>query len=72
MWDDAGANPPCELSAFGGLFALAIAGSYFIAGLLNVPFVLNPGIIIIAFLFSAVVGVIFGFFPARKAAPKPN
>lgn len=58
------------LSSFGGLFgiALAIAGSYVLAGLLNVPFVLNPGIIIIAFLFSAVVGIIFGFFPARKAA----
>jgi putative ABC transport system permease protein len=30
--------------------------------------VLNPGIIVVAFLFSAAVGVIFGFFPARKAA----
>ena len=58
------------LSSFGGLFgiALAIAGSYVVSGILDVPFVLNPGIIIIAFLFSAVVGVIFGFFPARKAA----
>jgi putative ABC transport system permease protein len=58
------------LSSFGGLFgiALAIAGSYVLSGILDVPFVLNPGIIIIAFLFSAVVGVIFGFFPARKAA----
>jgi putative ABC transport system permease protein len=35
---------------------------------LKVPFVFNPGIIIIAFLFSAIVGVIFGYFPALKAA----
>jgi putative ABC transport system permease protein len=35
---------------------------------LNVPFVFNPGIVVIAFLFSAAVGVIFGYFPALKAA----
>lgn len=32
------------------------------------PLVLSPGIMPLAFQFSAVVGVIFGFFPARKAA----
>src|SRR3989339_845751 len=32
------------------------------------PFVFNGGISLIAFLFSAVVGVIFGYFPALKAA----
>ena len=58
------------LSSFGGLIgiALAIAGSWGLTLLLEVPYVLNPGIIVIAFLFSAAVGVIFGFFPARKAA----
>jgi putative ABC transport system permease protein len=58
------------LSSFGGLFGiiLALTGSYILAGFLNVPFVLNSGIIIVAFLFSAAVGVIFGYFPARKAA----
>jgi putative ABC transport system permease protein len=30
--------------------------------------VLNPGIVILAFLFSAAVGIIFGYFPAKKAA----
>jgi putative ABC transport system permease protein len=35
---------------------------------MNGPVVLNPGIMLLAFLFSAAVGVIFGFFPARKAA----
>jgi len=30
--------------------------------------VVNPGSIVVAFLFSALVGVSFGFYPARKAA----
>ena len=58
------------LSSFGGILGiiLALVGSLGLASLLNVPFVLNIGIMIIAFFFSAAVGVIFGFFPARKAA----
>ena len=58
------------LSSFGGLLGivLALAASVLLAKLLLVPFVLNPGIIIIAFLFSVAVGIIFGYFPARKAA----
>ena len=30
--------------------------------------IFNPGMVLVAFLFSAAVGVIFGYFPARKAA----
>lgn len=58
------------LSSLGGIVGiiLAITASIGLASLLNVPFVFNPGIIIIAFLFSASVGVIFGYFPAKKAA----
>jgi putative ABC transport system permease protein len=58
------------LSSFGGLIGIvaALAGSLWLAGILHVPFVLNAGIVIIAFLFSAAVGVIFGYFPALKAA----
>jgi putative ABC transport system permease protein len=33
-----------------------------------VPFVFRPGVMVLAFLFSAAVGVIFGYFPALKAA----
>jgi putative ABC transport system permease protein len=33
-----------------------------------VPFIVDPAIILIAFGFSALVGVIFGYFPARRAA----
>jgi len=58
------------LSSFGGLFgiALALAASVWLAAMLQVPFIFSPGIVGVAFLFSAAVGVIFGFFPAQKAA----
>jgi len=58
------------LSSLGGLIGilLAVTSSYGLARLLKIPFIINPGIMVIAFLFSAAVGVIFGFFPARKAA----
>ncbi len=58
------------LSSLGGLLGivLAIAASLGLTALLEVPFIFNGLIIIIAFLFSAAVGVLFGYFPARKAA----
>ncbi|MDX1824028.1 MAG: FtsX-like permease family protein, partial [Thiohalomonadales bacterium] len=58
------------LSSFGGVIgiAVAVATSYALAALMKMPLVLEPGIMVIAFLFSAAVGVIFGYFPARKAA----
>jgi putative ABC transport system permease protein len=58
------------LSSFGGLIGimLAVLSSYGLAALMNMPLVLNPGIMLLAFLFSAAVGVVFGYFPARKAA----
>jgi putative ABC transport system permease protein len=33
-----------------------------------VPFLVDPAIVLIAFGFSAFVGVVFGYFPARRAA----
>jgi putative ABC transport system permease protein len=58
------------LSCFGGIIGiiLGIAAAAAGASALKVPLILNVGIIVIAFVFSAAVGVIFGFFPARKAA----
>jgi putative ABC transport system permease protein len=58
------------LSSCGGLIgiALSLGSSVWLAGLLRVPFVFNGPIVLIAFLFSAVVGVVFGYFPALKAA----
>lgn len=57
------------LSSCGGLIGVvlgitaAIIGAHF----LSVPFVFNLGIVLIAFVFSGVVGVVFGYFPARQA-----
>jgi putative ABC transport system permease protein len=58
------------LSCFGGLagIVLGLGGAFAGAKVLEVPFVWNPGIVAVAFLFSGAVGVIFGYFPARKAA----
>ena len=58
------------LSSLGGIIGilLALTGSLLIADVMDVPFVFNGGIIAIAFLFSAIVGVVFGYFPAKKAA----
>jgi putative ABC transport system permease protein len=60
------------LSSLGGIIGivLALLTSFALALLLNMPLVVNPEIIILAFLFSAMVGGIFGYFPARKAAKK--
>ena len=58
------------LASFGGLFGvlLALAVSAALAQVLQVPLILNPGIMILAFFFAGAVGVIFGYFPARRAA----
>lgn len=58
------------LSSLGGLIGiiLALSTSIVLSGVLQVPFVFQGGIVIIAFLFSATVGVVFGYFPAQKAA----
>lgn len=58
------------LSMLGGLagIALGLGLSLVAAQLLGVPFVLDAGAIALAFGFSAVVGVAFGYFPARSAA----
>ena len=58
------------LSSLGGLLGivLAMATSVLLTAVLNVPFIFNGSIIIISFLFSAAVGVIFGYMPAKKAA----
>ena len=58
------------LSVLGGLtgMALGLAGAVAIAKMLGVPFVFLGTIVLIAFAFSAAVGIVFGYFPARKAA----
>jgi putative ABC transport system permease protein len=58
------------LAAMGGLVGLllATAASIGLAGAMDVPYLFNPGINLLAFAFSAAIGVIFGYVPARRAA----
>jgi putative ABC transport system permease protein len=58
------------LSSFGGLVGIGLGLVAAAAGAtaLEVPFILNLNIVAVAFVFSAAVGVLFGFFPARQAA----
>jgi putative ABC transport system permease protein len=58
------------LSALGGSVGilLGLLGAAAGTAALNLPFVFQPSIVVIAVLFSAGVGVAFGFFPARRAA----
>ena len=58
------------LSSFGGIFGilLALSLSFGLTQVMNIPFLPDLKIISIAFLFSAAVGVVFGYFPALKAA----
>ena len=58
------------LSSLGGLIgiALATAASVGLAGLMNIPYLFDPAINLLSFLFSAAIGVLFGYFPARRAA----
>ena len=58
------------LSLFGGILGvLAGLGLAWLATTnLNVPFTIDASIIFVAFSFSAMIGVIFGYFPARRAA----
>ena len=58
------------LSAIGGLAGLIIAffACLGITQLMSMPFLFNPAINLVAFGFSALIGVVFGYFPARRAA----
>ena len=58
------------LSACGGLLgiALALSASLGLAHALQIPFVLRLDVILMAAVFSGLVGVVFGYYPARKAA----
>ena len=58
------------LAALGGLIGIMLAtgASIGLAKVMDVPFVFNIGINLLAFVFSAGIGVMFGYFPARRAA----
>ncbi len=58
------------LSTLGGVFGILFGLGLSAIGtkFLQVPFIFSPGITIAAFVFSAAVGILFGFLPARRAA----
>jgi len=58
------------LASLGGMVGvmLAAAASAALAALMDLPLLFDPGINLLSFLFSAGIGVVFGFFPARRAA----
>ena len=39
-----------------------------LTALMHMPFLFNPGINLLSFFFSAAIGVLFGYCPARRAA----
>ncbi len=58
------------LSSLGGLIGIALAtvASIVLSGMMQVPYLFDPTINLLSFLFSVAIGVIFGYFPALRAA----
>ncbi|GCE27120.1 multidrug ABC transporter substrate-binding protein [Dictyobacter alpinus] len=58
------------LSALGGIVGilLGILGAFISASLTSQPLVIDPLAIVLSFTFAALVGIIFGFYPAQRAA----
>ena len=58
------------LSSLGGLIGLGLAfvASAMLVIPLKMPFLWEPQINLIAFAISALIGVVFGYFPAKRAA----
>jgi len=58
------------LSSLGGMVGIVLATLASIAGtaLMKVPYLFDPVINLLSFGFSAAIGVIFGYVPARRAA----
>jgi putative ABC transport system permease protein len=58
------------LASIGGLIGVALAtlASIGLSSLMQVPMMFDVKINLLSFAFSALIGVVFGFFPARRAA----
>ncbi|WP_088278985.1 ABC transporter permease [Ideonella sp. A 288] len=58
------------LSALGGVVGIVIAtaASWGLALAMGVPYAFDPSINLLSLAFSAAIGVLFGYFPARRAA----
>lgn len=58
------------ISLVGGIIGvlLGVAASVGISSTLNWPTLVSPASIVVSVIFSVLVGVVFGYYPARKAA----
>ena len=58
------------LCALGGLvgIALGFGASIGLAAAIDVPFVFDPMINLVSFLFAAGMGIVFGYYPASRAS----
>jgi putative ABC transport system permease protein len=58
------------LSCIGGIAGIILAYGLCLAlvKVVGAPFIFDPEINLIAFFFSAAIGILFGFMPARRAA----
>ncbi len=58
------------LSTLGGFIGLilGVGGTWLVTWKLDMPLVISPPVMLTGFSFSVAIGIIFGFFPARKAA----
>ncbi|MCL2443167.1 MAG: FtsX-like permease family protein, partial [Treponema sp.] len=57
------------LSVMGGILGIGMA--FLVCRMLNamdIPTAINPMVIAVSTLFAALVGIIFGYYPALKAA----
>lgn len=58
------------ITFLGGILGIVIgvAASFLISTLINLPFTLSAQSVLLAFGVSAAIGIIFGWYPARRAA----
>jgi len=58
------------LAGLGGLVGIVAAtgASYLMARAMGIPYLFDPAINLLSLAFSAGIGVLFGYFPARRAA----
>lgn len=58
------------LSAIGGLIGIILAtiASIFLSNVMNMPYIFNVEINLLSFIFSAAIGILFGYMPAKRAA----
>ena len=58
------------ISLVGGLVGIivGISGAFLISLVAHIPFVVSPIAVLFAVTVSTIVGIVFGIYPARRAA----